>query len=358
MVRLLLFYALLVVSLPLLAANWFVATTGSDAAEGHINAPLRSLAESVRRAQPGDTVYIRGGIYRESLAPNRSGTVEHPIVFSRYGSERAIIDATGLHQGVMLWNVSDIVVRGLEVRNAERVGMHIHHHKDTPARGADRIVFEQNSVYDNHSHGIYVGGTQNKILYNSVYNNGELTPKRKGHGIYVLGTDNLVASNNVHHNRRLGIRMAGERQQILNNLIEANDQDGIGVWVDRSYRGEDLLFEGNKVLFNQGNGIHISGDGDGYKPSRVQILQNTVKSDHGAGIVLWGGVRQVKLGGNKVSGPFEYFLKVDRSSTERVFSDHNQFQGLGHFYFSGREYSSLQEYQRAAGMDVSSTYRK
>ncbi len=42
--------------------------------------PFRSIQAAVRRAQPGDVIQVRPGIYRETIAPTTAGTPENPIV--------------------------------------------------------------------------------------------------------------------------------------------------------------------------------------------------------------------------------------------------------------------------------------
>ena len=53
----------------------------SDRNSGTSRAPLQTVNAAAQAAQPGDTVLIRPGIYRERVSPARSGTVERPIVY-------------------------------------------------------------------------------------------------------------------------------------------------------------------------------------------------------------------------------------------------------------------------------------
>ncbi len=53
-----------------------VALTGNDLAEGSADAPLRTISNAAQRAQPGDTIIVQGGIYRERIDPPRGGTGE------------------------------------------------------------------------------------------------------------------------------------------------------------------------------------------------------------------------------------------------------------------------------------------
>lgn len=68
------------------------AGRGADANEGSESAPWKTLAHALRRLQPGDTLYLRGGTYYEKVALTRSGLPGSPITIASYPGELAIID--------------------------------------------------------------------------------------------------------------------------------------------------------------------------------------------------------------------------------------------------------------------------
>ena len=76
----------------MLLSAWFVAPTGSDANAGTLRKPFQTIQHAADVAQPGDTVFIRKGTYRESVVPAQSGTAAAPITFERYRHESVIID--------------------------------------------------------------------------------------------------------------------------------------------------------------------------------------------------------------------------------------------------------------------------
>lgn len=67
---------------------------GDDSHEGTEEAPWKSLAHAQRRLQPGDTLYLRGGIYYEKVGLTKSGAPEKPITIASYPGELAIIDGS------------------------------------------------------------------------------------------------------------------------------------------------------------------------------------------------------------------------------------------------------------------------
>lgn len=78
------------------AAELFVSVQGSDEAPGTRDLPFRTLGHAARMAKVGDTVVIRGGIYRETLTMRNSGTKTHPITFTAADGERVIITGADL----------------------------------------------------------------------------------------------------------------------------------------------------------------------------------------------------------------------------------------------------------------------
>ncbi len=58
------------------ATEFHVATTGRDSDSGRENAPLRTIQRAAELAQPGDTVTVHEGVYRERVDPPRGGASE------------------------------------------------------------------------------------------------------------------------------------------------------------------------------------------------------------------------------------------------------------------------------------------
>jgi len=65
---------LLLAASPAPAREIHVATTGDDAHPGSPEAPLRTIQRAADLAQPGDTVTVHAGVYRERVNPPRGGT--------------------------------------------------------------------------------------------------------------------------------------------------------------------------------------------------------------------------------------------------------------------------------------------
>lgn len=72
--------------------QFYVSPSGCDhTGSGTTGAPWKTLDYAVKQLHPGDTLYLRGGIYRETLKPTCSGTAEHPITLTSYPGETPVI---------------------------------------------------------------------------------------------------------------------------------------------------------------------------------------------------------------------------------------------------------------------------
>jgi hypothetical protein len=70
-----------------LLSTYYVSTSGSNADLGTLSQPFKSIQHAAALAQPGDTVLVCGGVYRETIKPARSGTAAAPITFKPYNGE-------------------------------------------------------------------------------------------------------------------------------------------------------------------------------------------------------------------------------------------------------------------------------
>ncbi len=81
----------------LAASAYFVSPDGADKNDGRSpEKPFKTIARAAAVAGPGDTVYLRAGVYRETVRPANSGTPEQPITFTSYPGERAQISGADL----------------------------------------------------------------------------------------------------------------------------------------------------------------------------------------------------------------------------------------------------------------------
>ncbi|HET8960862.1 right-handed parallel beta-helix repeat-containing protein [Nocardioides sp.] len=93
-----------------------VATTGSDSAAGSASAPLRTINAAAALAQPGDTVRVHEGEYREWVTPARGGRSDRRrITYEAAAGERVVIKGS---ERIAEWAREDGTVWRAEVPNA------------------------------------------------------------------------------------------------------------------------------------------------------------------------------------------------------------------------------------------------
>jgi hypothetical protein len=68
------------------------AARGDDGSAGTEKAPWKTLAYALPKLKPGDTLYLRGGVYYEKIALTRSGSADAPITIASMPGELAVID--------------------------------------------------------------------------------------------------------------------------------------------------------------------------------------------------------------------------------------------------------------------------
>lgn len=87
-------------AVPARAAEIYVSPTGDDAHSGATPAQaFRTLARAAEALRPGDTCWLRGGVYREAVRLAVSGTLGHPITFAAYPGEHPILDGSDVVVG-------------------------------------------------------------------------------------------------------------------------------------------------------------------------------------------------------------------------------------------------------------------
>lgn len=107
-------------------ADFYVSPDGNDKWSGRLpvsrsdggDGPLATLKRACEVVGPGDTCFIRKGVYRETLRPARSGKSAQIITFRNYKDERAIISGAdrvtgwqpgpaGVYTAVISWDLKD-----------------------------------------------------------------------------------------------------------------------------------------------------------------------------------------------------------------------------------------------------------
>jgi len=250
---------------------FYVATNGSDNNPGTESRPFRTIQKSTDIVNPGDSVYVKQGIYNERVNITRSGSVNSIITFKPYSGHIVTIDGSNIslpiYNGLIdMKNVSNIKFSGFRVIDSNKEGIAL--------RNCNNITIEDNYIRDTAWNGI-VSWKGNNIIIDS--NECERCVTIAGTEIVSMQqTQNFqVKNNNIHHGD-----VAGDPHRY-------GGADGIGI-KDGSKNGK--VYE-NKVIylpynFGQPNvhgrtGIYI--DGWDSITSNIDVFNNLVHHT-GAGV--------------------------------------------------------------------------
>jgi slime mold repeat-containing protein len=206
--------ALLVMPCKALAADYFVAPDGNDDASGAAQSkPFRTLRRAVEAAtQPGDTVWIRGGVYpadnwNNQLSLTHSGTATAPITFRNYPGELPILDGSELYEdgasGIepvapATAPVAFVRIIGVVARNWGTSGFSNGWPENVPNLASSNISFINCIADGNGVNGFSFAGAANVTIQNSIAaHNGARQPSWSS-GFSLFGaTGNNVLDGNV-----------------------------------------------------------------------------------------------------------------------------------------------------------------
>lgn len=276
-----------------LAATYYVATNGSDAASGAIETPWRTIVKAVGVMVAGDTTYVRGGTYNENeIRFRRSGTALLPIKLLNYPGESPIVvfnpstAGTGpfnrfilLHGSGQATAIEWITIEGFEITDGwDGIKMH----------SANDVTIRNNWIHDNEpGQGILGYGTRILIDKNRINHNGNFltcTPAtgssnscNQDHGIYMNGSFITIRRNLIYDALAYGIQVNGNTTfttacassahcvtanwNIHNNTFAYTNYNGaIAVWssVRTSNISNNIFYENGSVQANgTPNGIQF-----------------------------------------------------------------------------------------------------
>jgi len=197
--------------------EWFVAPQGNSNASGDRDHPVSILSVS-RFTQPGDTVYLRQGVYilTESVLLEHSGNPDAWITYTTLPGEHAVIQAEKIdvpirghdHGAVHLEHVSYIRLQGLKIINSHKMGINIAtgcHHVDILNCQIDNTFAPGIGVWNSKNIRI-LGCEVTRATNPGMYLHGIVEGEAPHESISIAGVDHFeVAFNHVHHGFKEGI---------------------------------------------------------------------------------------------------------------------------------------------------------
>ncbi|EFC84398.1 RNA polymerase, sigma-24 subunit, ECF subfamily [Parafrankia sp. EUN1f] len=277
------------------AGDIYVAPDGSDGGAGTIEEPLATLSRAVAVVRPGQTIVMRGGLYRpaEPVEIRTSGSAQQRITLTNYGAERPVIDAGRVpaDKWMITQSASYWTVRGLEIKNS-RSHAYV-------CLACQYNVFQQLVIHDNVRSSLTLrddGTIGNQVLDCDFFNNRDpADPGGVGTGVAVkfgFGEGNLLRGNRSFNNANDGFDFGSFASPVT---VEHNWAYGNGInrWGLPSW-------DSNATGFRFGGGAPVrsaahvarhnaawdnvgSGFDDGGNTGAMQMINNTAFRNGGIG---------------------------------------------------------------------------
>ncbi|MDW3223398.1 MAG: right-handed parallel beta-helix repeat-containing protein [Paracoccaceae bacterium] len=277
----------------------YVSPAGDDVyGTGASDAPLRQPRQATLVARPGDTIYLRPGIYAP-FEIARSGTQEAPITYTTLPGEE--------HQAIIRGDLQEHVVNGgpgLKPQHRTRDIIRID--------SKDNIHIRNLTIEDAWRSGIYVVGTQNEVHGHHVFA-GNVVRRTGSSGIFVCGfrpdhritpeqtetlrtIDVLIERNDIsatnavtdynNHKRVPGgvneaISVAAAAGDVITRFNDIHDSRQYGVDYKAGVRGGEIY--GNRIWNMERYGIYL--DAGRRFVDDIDVYNNQIWNC-GAGIVL------------------------------------------------------------------------
>jgi len=248
-----------------------------------------TIQAAVNSAQPGDTVVVPPGVYRESVQIHTGG-------ITLTGSRGAIIDATGFPTGITASSgpivrhpgapatcpppiLADIAVQGLTVRNAGFTGVLL--------RGVDGFDISGGRYLDNAEYGVFpVCSHAGRISGNEVEGSDDAA-------LYIGNSDTVAITGNQVSDSTVGVEIENSAAITATDNHVSGNTAGVVAFVLPNLPqpfSRDLLIADNVVSFNN-------------RPNPVPPDSNEPigRVPTGTGVLALGS-DDVRIAGNRVIG--------------------------------------------------------
>jgi PKD repeat protein len=302
------------------ATDFYASPAGTSSGNGSISSPWdlqTALNQTV--AKPGDTIWLRGGVYHGTYSSYLNGTSAAPIVVRQYAGERATIDGGNSGwKSILMVSGSYTWYWGFEVMSSDpnRVSQQTGSNPTDIGRG--NIATDQTSrtgaglkfinliVHDIQDAGLWKEALSSEFYGSLIYYDGWNAPDRgHGHGLYLqnLTGTMTIQDNIIFDNFQNGIQCYGSEAASLNNFdIEGN-----------------TIFNNGSIVDSPANNIIIGGG---------VVAQNPIVANNNLYYTAWGnginlnmgyypygiGASNPKMTGN-YSGNGEYDLNSANTNT-------------------------------------------
>jgi parallel beta-helix repeat protein len=298
----------------------------------------KSIQKAVNNANPGDTILVYPGTYKENIVVDR----ELRIISKSGNPEDTTVLASTQNEHVFKVASDNVTIRGFKIKDAS--GTPGNYKYGIYLDGTKNCIIDNNYISNNREGILLIDSSNNTLINNKL-------PKNNDAGIILRSSDhNTIMSNNLSGNiagiliiyfsynntvdgnavseNTIGIDIQGNNNTIRNNTILDNGKYGMGItssadnainnntvnsnkrngiWIEFSknntlksntinFNGMDgifLLYSNNNTL-SDNNASNNINQGIGLMDCDYNILHNNVVNRNNAnGIHLWNGGTEI-----------------------------------------------------------------
>jgi len=398
--------------------NYYVSTTGDDAADGSLGTPFLTINKALTVVTPGDTVFVRGGTYIEKVHFPVSGVKGSFVTLKEYPGETAIISGAGLtvtgDEGlVTIDSAQYIAIDGFDICNFKSStgnprGIVVKDGKDFTRLYNNQVygINYEGAPQAGNSYGILFSGSTADPVSDILVSNNTIRDCQTGTGAN-LGAVGSVSSftfsnNAVYNGTNIGISVTGSYENgayrrpgagtIQRNTVYNVTQAGISllggltISADANYihnngsgiqaggvinysAGSFNILTNNMIWFCQGSGIVI-GTPDAASTAGATnnyVLNNTLYHNNqqppatgmnGEVDIQTNGMFTNLFNNIIYAGPADLFVSAGSTSSSYPYADHNMYytEGVRQWRYNGTVINDIITWRTHISPETSSTY--
>lgn len=363
--------ALALMSVRIMAADFYVSPAGDNTAPGLKDTPWKTITFAAAHLQPGDTAHVLEGTYAEKVLVTSAGSAERGFVTLK-SEGQVVLSGKGV-EGENLIHIRDrsfVRIEGFELRD----NLKVHDGSGIRVEGAcDHIELRNNRIHEirgKDAMGITIYGTNaEKALSNLIIEGNEIFDCDAAQSEALTLNGNVagfqILKNHVHDVNNIGICMIGGERWISkdrtkvtrNGVCKGNrvararssygDGYAAGIYVDG---GSDIVVEDNEVT-GSNLGIEIGAENKGTVTRGVIVRNNRIFLNQKAGLVFGGYDRKVgRVEGCTFENNFCYHNDTHKDKNGELWIQlANNNKITGNIFWSSAEGPLLQSDKAADG---------
>jgi len=228
--------------------------------DGSAEHPYETIQYAINLANEGDTIYVFGGTYNETLVINKNITLSGGI-----DNRNTIICRNARHKYTIEITADYVTLEGFNVSGAGNQnqvaliyirsnGVIIQRNNITQSNtysvyldSSDDNTIGSNMI--NNTKGVYLSSSNNNVIHSNKITN---CSKAAIH-MTPLDSNNIIYNNNFNYNQYGIYAVDCSNGNISNNIINHNSLDGI-----KLQAGSDIVIANNIICNNNRNGIYLN----------------------------------------------------------------------------------------------------